>query len=77
LYDTAGNVDEWVSDWYAPAYDAAPQTDPSGPATGTYKTKSGGSFGYDAKYGRSAGRLVGDPARPDSVIGFRLARPIK
>ncbi len=44
----AGNVDEWVSDWYAEDYYASGETvDPRGPAEGTAKVVRGGDW-YDA-----------------------------
>ena len=46
LYDMTGNVKEWTNDWYA-YYTSAAQTDPTGPATGSWKVFRGGS--YDSK----------------------------
>ena len=40
----AGNVWEWVFDWYAPAYgSSSPVSNPQGPATGKTKVIRGGS----------------------------------
>jgi formylglycine-generating enzyme required for sulfatase activity len=42
IYDLAGNVWEWVSDWYDPDYYAtSPLRNPAGPDTGKYKVLRG------------------------------------
>lgn len=40
----AGNVEEWVGDWYVSSYPAAALTDPTGPATGVQRVLRGGSW---------------------------------
>jgi serine/threonine-protein kinase len=41
--DMAGNVSEWVADWYGD-YPAEPQANPTGPASGEYRVHRGGSW---------------------------------
>ena len=40
----AGNVEEWVADWYATAYAPAAATNPTGPASGVQRVLRGGSW---------------------------------
>ena len=57
LYDTVGNVEEWVSDWWG-WYSAEDQTDPSGPRTGTWRVTRGGSHSTSLYYLRTANRAA-------------------
>ena len=74
LYDPAGNLWEWVSDWYDPDYyDNSPGVNPTGPDTGDNKVVRGGSW-FDT--GNFTSTLVRFPAPPDESgdsIGFRCA----
>ena len=73
LYDTLGNVREWVNDWYAD-YAAGAQVDPSGPAAGSSRVFRGGSWASGSGYCRASVRNGPSPDGIDSTIGFRAAR---
>lgn len=74
LYDTHGNVWEWVHDWDAPYPLTA--TDPQGPAAGALRIFRGGAFYSPAELCRSAKRWRALPNYPDRGVGFRVARTV-
>lgn len=71
LYDMTGNVSEFVKDWYT-AYHDEPQTNPTGPSSGSYNISRGGGFGFDAKECRTSARVGAVPDMRMRAIGFRL-----
>ncbi len=75
LYDTLGNVREWVWDWYG-SYSDGPQTDPTGPQSGSSRVDRGGSWSHGAQYARAAYRDSGAPGYADGLLGFRPLRSL-
>ena len=73
----AGNVWEWVNDYYQSDYYTvlgSNASNPLGPESGQYRVLRGGSwYSYDYLV-RSAVRVRNDPAYSDNSIGFRCAR---
>ena len=72
--DMAGNVVEMVSDWYDAAYYAtSPNSDPTGPASGTRYGGRGGGFKSEATWQRASKRDWYDLADSGAALGFRCA----
>jgi formylglycine-generating enzyme required for sulfatase activity len=75
VMDMAGNVWEWVNDWYSSSYySTSPASNPLGPASGSYKVLRGGGWGTTIYLLRVSSRSSDNPTIRDShVYGFRCA----
>jgi len=75
VLDMAGNVSEWVSDWWGRFYyGASPGSNPTGPEHGVYKVLRGGHYHDVGDQVRVAYRLSGwFPVGASDLIGFRCA----
>ena len=79
-YDLAGNLYEWVMDWYGEDYylnfAGSPAMNPRGPVEGTAKVQRGGSYVNSPYRLRTSFRTKGDPAEQDPNVGFRCAQDV-
>ena len=72
-YDMSGNTYEWCGDWYT-AYGSAAQTNPTGPASGTYRVIRNGGWDIYNYVSRTASRDFDDPSVVVDSVGFRISR---
>jgi len=78
IYDLAGNVSEWVADWYDnTSYKYELERNPKGPRDGEEKVVRGGSWYDSALLQRSALRSRSYPSAPSTDRGFRCAKDTK
>jgi len=68
--DLAGNIWEWVADWYGD-YSSGAQTNPTGPVTGDSRVLCGGAFDNVEASVRAANRYGSDPGSRYGTFGFR------
>ncbi len=78
VYDMAGNVSEWVEDWYDQFYyKDAPMMNPTGAEKSKNRVFRGGSWDSRKVDVRSGKRYAATPGRKDSVVGFRCGKSAK
>ena len=78
VYDMAGNVWEWVNDWYdAKYYEKSPAKNPTGPETGTKRVLRGSGWQNETPTVRIFTRVDSDPTIRNESTGFRCAVDVR
>ncbi len=72
IYDMSGNVWEWCKDWYSDSYKSYDTNNPTGPSSGSFRVRRGGSWINYAWNCRVTGRGSNSPSNHGSYLGFRV-----
>ena len=74
VHHLAGNVAEWVNDWFgSDYYPIMPERNPPGPTRGRYKAVRGGSWKSTPRMLRTATRGGAFSRQREATIGFRCS----
>ncbi len=74
LYDTLGNVQQWVGDYFDPRYfETSERQDPFGPRQGEKRTVRGNGYYQPPDGIRVSARSGSDPEQRQDSIGFRCS----
>jgi formylglycine-generating enzyme required for sulfatase activity len=76
IFQLAGNVSEWVADWYSESYARGDVRNPTGPAQGKGKVLRGGGWYDSAAALRSTKRFFVSPEDVSDDRGFRCAQDL-
>ncbi|MDR2382902.1 MAG: formylglycine-generating enzyme family protein [Prevotellaceae bacterium] len=74
IHDMSGSVWEWCLDWYA-NYSAAPQKDPMGASTGSFRVFRGGGWVSATNDCRIVNRINSSDISRYQSVGFRIVLP--
>jgi formylglycine-generating enzyme required for sulfatase activity len=74
LHDMAGNVMEFVNDYWADNISPGSHVDPTGPPSGSQRVMRGGSWSGPAGWLRASWRAALGPEAAVDHVGFRVAR---
>ncbi|MBZ0296443.1 MAG: formylglycine-generating enzyme family protein [Anaerolineae bacterium] len=77
--DMAGNVEEWVSDWYSEVFYRQPEAaglNPQGPPAGSQRVLRGGSWAAMPFFARTVHRRSLEPDQQSITAGFRCAADV-